>query len=351
MAVDLLTIVIPTRDRPDLLDFCLQSIFERQSCRIPVIVSDNSVGTNPAHDLLRRRYPVEYHRQSGALGIVEHQNACLRMPSTRWVILLHDDDELCAGALAPLTEFLAECRDVGIVLGGTQTINLEGTVGSQWLPPATHTLTGEDALLAVGLDWGLRAPGTVYGVQETQVLGGLPGVAGIPADYAHALALAYHYGIAFFPEALGRQRVGHERTTAFETPEKAAAWLSFCCEQAALVRAMPISSHSADAIMDYFAWWNFEALESAWATFDRRSVLRLVRLASSHAPAHGKRRARVRQCYPFLLSRPRWLAWRLFKLARVRMYCRSRNIPLHPVRLAAHLASGVLRRLAPRRQA
>jgi len=44
MRDDLLTIVIPTRDRPDLLALCLRSVFEDQSSVPPVIVIEGDHG-------------------------------------------------------------------------------------------------------------------------------------------------------------------------------------------------------------------------------------------------------------------------------------------------------------------
>jgi hypothetical protein len=318
MRDDLLTIVTPTRDRPDLLGLCLRSVFEAQRYPPPVIVSDNSTRDHPAIQSLRERYRFTYVRQSGRLPIVEHQNACLRMPASRWVLLLHDDDELCPGSVEILLDFLADGPAAGIVMAGTQAIDLEGRVTAQWLPARRMTARGDEALVALGLDWGLRAPGTIYGVRENQELGGLPDVLGLPADYAHAAALAYRYGIAFLPVPVGRQREGHDRATTFDTPAKALRWLTFTCQQAALVRTLGGAPAVADRLVDYLAWSTFEALAPWWRSFDRAAVTDLVQTCRRYSPGAGDRRGRVRQAYPFLFWRPLYLSWLLYQLRQDR---------------------------------
>ena len=115
-----LSIVVPTRDRIDLLELALASIYERQTLIPPVIVSDNSTRDDAGMDRLRDRYGFTYVRQTGQVPLTEHHNACLAMPSTPWVWLLHDDDEIVPGAVAEVESVLADCGDVGIVVGGVE---------------------------------------------------------------------------------------------------------------------------------------------------------------------------------------------------------------------------------------
>ena len=126
MRDDLLTIVIPTRDRSELLALCLRSVFEDQPSVPRVIISGNSTRDHPAVQTLQRRYRFASVRQSGSQSAAEHLNVCLRMPTSRWVLQLHDDDELCSAALGTLHEFLADGPPVGIVMAGTQAIDQEG---------------------------------------------------------------------------------------------------------------------------------------------------------------------------------------------------------------------------------
>src|SRR5256886_916627 len=47
------SVVVPTRDRPDLLEFCLESLASQTFDDFEVIVSDNAV-TAPARDVFAR---------------------------------------------------------------------------------------------------------------------------------------------------------------------------------------------------------------------------------------------------------------------------------------------------------
>jgi hypothetical protein len=227
--------------------------------------------------------------------------------------------------------------EAGIVMAGTQAIDLDGRVTSQWLPARRATFKGDDALLALGLDWGARATGTVYGVRESQRLGGLPEIQGLPGDHAHALALAYHFGIAFHPAHVGRQREGHQRTTVFDTPDKAFRWLSFTCQQAAIARTFGGSPDVADRLIDYLAWSTFEALEPSWRAFDRRSVFRLLATALAHSPHPGQAQTRVCRLYPSFFWRRQRPAWLFFKLTQV----------MKPAALRRYLPSPMRRALRP----
>ena len=122
MSANPLIITIPTWDRPGLLEKCLRSVFEDQKVVPNVIVSDNSTRDHIDIRKLRSNYPFTYVRQSGQLSVTEHHNACLKLPSTRWLWLVHDDDELYPESIAEVQSFLAECGDVGIVLGGVEYI-------------------------------------------------------------------------------------------------------------------------------------------------------------------------------------------------------------------------------------
>src|SRR5262245_5386259 len=117
MSSDLISVVIPARDRPDYLERALLSIFERQAEIPQVVVSDNSTRDFPEMERLRRRYPFSYVRQTGNLTMFEHHSACMKLSATPWAFLLHDDDELYPGAVDTLTPLLADAGGLGAIVG------------------------------------------------------------------------------------------------------------------------------------------------------------------------------------------------------------------------------------------
>ncbi len=111
-----LTVVVMTRDRIDLLGKALSSVFDRQSNPPSVMVSDNSTREYFELNKFQQRYGFSYIRQSGILTATEHHNVCLQLPATRWVWLLHDDDELRSGAVRGVEQILQRnprCRHRG----------------------------------------------------------------------------------------------------------------------------------------------------------------------------------------------------------------------------------------------
>jgi hypothetical protein len=171
-------------------------------------------------------------------------------------------------------------------------------------------------------------------VRESQELGGLPEVLGLPADYTHAATLAYRFGIAFLPVPVGRQREGHDRATTFDTPAKALRWLTFTAEQAASVRTLGGAPDVAERLVDYLVWSTFEALAPWWTTFEPATVDELVRTCLRYTPGPGERHARVRQIYPFLFWRPRWLGRLLYKHLRTPRFAAFRSYVPSPLRRA-----------------
>jgi hypothetical protein len=138
-----LTVVVMTRDRIDLLEKALSSVFDRQSKPPSVIVSDNSTREYSELNQFQQRWGFSYIRQSGALTATEHHNVCLQLPATRWVWLLHDDDELRSGAVRGVEQFLHDTHDVGIVVGGVEDITHDGEVTRHWVPGANEILRGD----------------------------------------------------------------------------------------------------------------------------------------------------------------------------------------------------------------
>ena len=111
-----LTVVVMPRDRSDLLEKALSSVFDCQSKPPSIIVSDTSTREYSELNKFQQRYGFSYIRQSGALTATEHHNVCPKLPATRWVWFLHDDDELRSGAVSGVERFLTETDDVGIVV-------------------------------------------------------------------------------------------------------------------------------------------------------------------------------------------------------------------------------------------
>jgi hypothetical protein len=269
-------------------------------------------------DFLRKKFGFAYVRQSGKLSMTEHFNACLTLPSSRWLWMVHDDDELCPDSVGKVESFLAGCEDVGIVVGGVQYIDQQGKILQQWIPKTKRIFRGEEGLVRLGLDFPGLSPITIFSVSASRQIGGFVNVKGAAADYTFALRLAYCCGVAFLPELVGRYRLGRHRSTDFSTPEKAGAWIDFTAGMAEeVIRTVDCSDRVAARIIDYMTWGEFLMVAPFFSKFSRFFVYRLKQKCLGLSPRRGKWQNRVRREYPLLFFRPQWLVWPLFKTAKL----------------------------------
>jgi glycosyltransferase involved in cell wall biosynthesis len=305
---ELLTIVIPTRDRPELLETCLRSVFENQ-VSVPVIVSDNSTRSHSVISTLQQRYGFGYVRQSGMLTATEHFNACVKLVPSKWVWMLHDDDELYPGAVEKMVACALRAEDVGIIVGGLQYIDVAGVTHSEWIPAATDVRRGEAALLALALDPGAMSPSMIFRADAYKRWGGFEEVSGHPADYTFVVGVAHMFSAAFVNEVVGRYRHGDHQETDFSTPDAAKAWLDFTIEMTRhTIDRANCSRNAAEQILDRMTWFTFLALIPRWLWSDSRFVIETCRECMLASPAQLKWQMAVRQKYPMLFWRPVWLA-------------------------------------------
>lgn len=94
----ILSIIIPTKDRPDLVMDAVRSALEPIEFSREVIVSDCSQGDATEHLLIGA--PVSYIRRDSKLDMVDHWNLALASAKGKYVKFLCDDDWLLPEALA-----------------------------------------------------------------------------------------------------------------------------------------------------------------------------------------------------------------------------------------------------------
>lgn len=305
---DLLSLIIPTRDRPALLEACLRSVYECQA-QIDVIVSDNSTRDHPEIEQLRTRYGFTYIRQSGRLSATHHFNACLRLPSSKWIWMLHDDDELYPGGVSKMAARLHEVGDVGILVAGFHYIDQAGTKQSEWIPEPRRASRGEAGLLDAGLDAGALSPAAVFRAEAGLEWGGFVEIGGHPADYTFLAGLAHDYGVAFLPEVVGRYRHGSHQETDVSNPTAAKAWLDFTIEMTQhTIAATRCSANAANQLLDYMTWFTFLTLMPRWLGRDSKFVVATCRDCLRASPARLSWQTKARDKYPMLFLQPSWLA-------------------------------------------
>ena len=270
-----LTVVVMTRDRIDLLEKALSSVFDRQSKPPSVIVSDNSTREYSELNKFQQRYGFSYIRQSRILTATEHHNVCLQLPATRWVWLLHDDDELRSGAVRGTEKFLNETHDAGLVVGGVNDITYDGAVTRHWVPSVKETLRGDEGLLALGDEWKPRAPCQIFQKQASLESGGQDS-AGYPSDVAFACKLAHDYGVRFYPDVIGLSRMGVHQTSYVKTEKHTQRWVFFHCKQAELIRSLGADTQVVNRLADFLIWKTLRTICPSWPTWNINQCLTMA---------------------------------------------------------------------------
>ncbi|MBI1214411.1 MAG: glycosyltransferase [Alphaproteobacteria bacterium] len=112
---DLLTVIVPTRERPDTLLHCLRTITEQKDPRLEIIVSDNCSGPETKAVVDSFDDPrLRYIRPAERLGMSEHWDFALNHAAGNWVTFIGDDDGLLPDAVATFFS-LIEGKDVKAV--------------------------------------------------------------------------------------------------------------------------------------------------------------------------------------------------------------------------------------------
>lgn len=113
----LMSVVIATRDRTDLLATCLDSMSTLDHRNVEIIVVDNAPATSATADLLAASYPsVRYVREDVA-GLARAHNRGIAAASGSIVAFTDDDVVVDSGWLTRIAEAFATSPEVGAVTG------------------------------------------------------------------------------------------------------------------------------------------------------------------------------------------------------------------------------------------
>lgn len=117
-APELITVLIPTRERADTLEYSLTTCVNQADDRLRILVSDNvsQDNTKAVVERFRRRDKrVEYVTPGQRLGMSEHWEFALAQVNEGFVTILGDDDALFPDALATIRETLRSRPDTDAI--------------------------------------------------------------------------------------------------------------------------------------------------------------------------------------------------------------------------------------------
>lgn len=127
----LLSICIPSYNRPEQLDRLLRSV-DGPSDKIEIVICEDKA---PRREEVRRTvegfirnsdYPVRYHENEKNCGYDRNLRELIQRAGGRFVMFMGDDDEFTPGMLSPFMELLGREPDLGYVLRTYQVRHADG---------------------------------------------------------------------------------------------------------------------------------------------------------------------------------------------------------------------------------
>lgn len=125
----LISVVIPTFDRPNYLRVALASVIAQSHKHLEIIVSDNASPQDPAGIIAEFADPrVRLHRNARNLGITGNVLAGVALATGKYIAILGDDDVWRADFLATLLAPLEADPDVVVAFCDHDIIDADGKV-------------------------------------------------------------------------------------------------------------------------------------------------------------------------------------------------------------------------------
>ena len=115
MQTDKITIAIPVYERYEYFEEALNSAINQSvTCRI--IVVDNASQTKSFETQITKtaNSNIKYYRNHKNLGMVGNWNECIKLTTTEWLTILHDDDIL-------FPDFIKEYEALGVYIIATSS--------------------------------------------------------------------------------------------------------------------------------------------------------------------------------------------------------------------------------------
>ncbi|MCY9656842.1 glycosyltransferase family 2 protein [Paenibacillus chondroitinus] len=134
----LVSILIPTYNRPHYFELALQSAFNQTYDNIEIIVSDNS--DNNQTELVVQKYQempggakIKYFKNPQNLGPIANQQQCLNLANGEFINYLMDDDLFHLRKIEKMMAYLIQYPDVTMVTSQRRVINAAGR--QLYVPP------------------------------------------------------------------------------------------------------------------------------------------------------------------------------------------------------------------------
>lgn len=106
------SVLIPTRNRLELLKYAIASILKQNEEDLEIIISDNFSDEDVAgyiHSLNDKR--IKYFRTDSSVSVTENWNNALNKSTGEWIVMLGDDDCLMKGYFSTMRQLIEKFHD------------------------------------------------------------------------------------------------------------------------------------------------------------------------------------------------------------------------------------------------
>jgi glycosyltransferase involved in cell wall biosynthesis len=128
----LVSILIPTYNRPEYLKEALESVLQQTYRNIEIIICDNSTNDNTEFMIepyLKANRTIRYFRNSkegGVLPVLENFQRCLSFSSGEFINFLMDDDRFSIEKISKMVNYYLQFENIKLVTSFRQLINEKG---------------------------------------------------------------------------------------------------------------------------------------------------------------------------------------------------------------------------------
>lgn len=217
----MLSICVPTYRRSAMLERALGSLEGTAAdvaARTEIVVSDNSPQEDRAEALKRLDAwpgPTRYLANERNIGAVPNFNRAGMAASGRYLLFLHDDDELLEGAIDSMVGAVSAApQSVAAFLFGVDVADEAGRVRRRQVFPTFRVLPPKAAMRQLVSDSSfVRMPAVVIRRDVFADAGGFDASVGSPTDFELMIRVFSQHGVACVPALTARYTVHRDTAT------------------------------------------------------------------------------------------------------------------------------------------
>ena len=216
-----LSICIPAYNRPTYLKRAIKSILTTpiaQQAQIEIIISDDST-TFKCREVVEALMPQwkgswKYSINSPSLGMAKNWNHSIKMASSNYVLILHDDDYLEPEALAIVLDTIKHNPNVSALLFGVQVVTFQQKIIKRQAVKSQKYLSPAESLEQILIDSSyVRFPGMVIKRNVFAEVGYFDENIGEIADIQMWIRVCHKHGLLCVPSITSNYSVHRDTLT------------------------------------------------------------------------------------------------------------------------------------------